>query len=449
MRSASLFAGRRALISALAATLVLFSAGCGGDEKPAGGPEAGAPPKAADTIVIGEYGSMTGAEATFGQGTHEGVMLALEEINAAGGVLGKQVVVKDYDTQGKTQEAGTAVTRLITDDKVVAIVGEVASSLSIAGGRVAQQMGVPMVSPASTNPQVTQIGDMIFRVCFIDPFQGYVMATFAKDTLDSKKVAILYDQASAYSKGLKDDFVKAFTAGGGVISAEAAYTAGDQDYSAQLTTIRDGAPDAIFIPGYYTDVGNIAIQVKKLGINAKLLGGDGWDSPKLAEIGGTAIEGGYYSNHYAVEEARPEVAEFVKKYQARYGRVPDGMGALGYDATRLLVDAIGRAGSTDGKAIAKALAETKDFPGVTGSITIDAERNAQKSAVVLEMKGGKPVYVATVKPPGAADAAPPAAPVAAEGGAVPAPNAPAPTEAAPAKGAPPAGPGKAGKSGAP
>ena len=402
MALSSLLSRRRAVLSVLGVALALFTA-CNGAEKKEEGGKSEAP-KAADTILLGEYGSMTGAEATFGTGTHEGIMLALEEINAKGGINGKKVEVKLYDTQGKSQEAGTAVTRLITDDHVVAILGEVASSLSIAGGYVAQQNGVPMVSPASTNPQVTQIGDMIFRVCFIDPFQGYVMATFAKDNLQSKKVAVLYDQASAYSKGLKDDFVKAFTEGGGTITGEAAYTAGDQDYSAQLTAIRDAAPDAIFIPGYYTDVGNIAIQVKKLGINAKLLGGDGWDSPKLAEIGGAAIEGGYYSNHYTVEDTRPEVAEFVAKYRAAYKRDPDSMGALGYDAARLLVDAITRAGSTDGKAIAKALAETKDFKGVTGLISIDAARNAQKSAVVLEMKAGKPTFVTSINPPGVVQA---------------------------------------------
>ncbi len=423
-------ASRRTTLSALGAALVLVTCGlsaCGGGAAPEtkGGPATPPPAAAPDVVLLGEYGSMTGAEATFGQGTHEGVMLALEEINAAGGVLGKKVDVKLYDTQGKTQEAGTAVTRLITDDKVVAILGEVASSLSLAGGRVAQQYGVPMVSPASTNPSVTQIGDMVFRVCFIDPFQGYVVAAFATETLKLNNVAVLYDQASAYSKGLKDDFAKALVAKGGKVTTEQAYSAGDQDFSAQLTSIRDTKPQALFIPGYYTDVGNIAIQAKKLGIDAVLLGGDGWDSPKLAEIGGAAIEGGYYSNHYAPEDTRPEVAEFVKKYQAKYGRIPDGMGALGYDATRITVDAIQRAGSTDGKAVAKALAETKDFHGVTGVISIDADRNAQKPAVMLQMKGGKPTFVGIVNPPNAAPAATPAA-APAEGAAAPAEGAAAP-----------------------
>jgi branched-chain amino acid transport system substrate-binding protein len=356
----------------------------------------------ADTILIGEYGSMTGAEATFGQSTHNGIVLALEQVNAKGGVKGKRIELKHYDDQGKTQEAGTVVTRLITEDKVVAILGEVASSLSIAGGRVAQQYGVPMISPSSTNAKVTDVGDMIFRVCFVDEFQGFVGAKFASENLKATKAATLYDQGSAYSKGLKDDFGKAFVANGGQVVTEQAYTAGDQDFSAQLGTIKAGGVQVVYLPGYYTDVGNIAIQARKLGIEAPMLGGDGWDSAKLAEIGGSAIEGSFYSNHYAAEEARPEVGAFVQAYQAKYQAVPDGLAALGYDAALVLVAALERAPSLDGKTLAKAIAETKDFRGVTGSITIDEKRNAQKPAVVVEMKGGSPHFVASVAPGGGA-----------------------------------------------
>lgn len=366
--------------------------GAGGDGAAAGG---GAP---LGPILIGEFGSMTGSEATFGQSTHNGIMLAVEEVNAAGGIGGRMIEVKSYDDQGKTEEAGTAVTRLITQDKVVAILGEVASSLSIAGGRVAQQYGVPMVSPSSTNPQVTQIGDKVFRVCFIDPYQGYVMAKFSRENLKYDAIAVLYDQGQAYSKGLKDDFIKSYTAMGGKIASEQAYTGGDQDFSAQLTNIRAAHPQAVFVPGYYTDVGNIALQARKLGLDVPLLGGDGWDSSKLTEIGGQAIEGSYYSNHYSHEEERAEVKEFVSKYQAKHGQVPDGLAALGYDAGRLLFDAMKRAPSLSGEDLAKALSATQDFPGVTGTISIDAERNARKPAVILEVKGGKPTYVATIQP---------------------------------------------------
>lgn len=364
-----------------------------------GGTKGGAPAPSSDTILIGEFGSMTGSEATFGQSTHNGLMLAVKEQNAAGGVKGKKIAVKSYDDQGRAQEAGTAVTRLITDDKVVAVIGEVASSLSIAGGRVAQQYKVPMISPSSTNPAVTQIGDMIFRVCFLDSFQGFVAAKFARENLKIEKVAVLYDQAQAYSKGLAGDFKKNYTSLGGKIVTEQAYSGGDQDFSAQLTTIRDAGADAVFLPGYYTDVGNIHLQARKLGLKVPFIGGDGWDSSQLAAIGGASVEGSYYSNHYSPDEARPAVQEFVKKYQTEYGAVPDGLAALGYDAGKLLFDAMGRAEALDGPTLAKAIAATKSFKGVTGDFSIDENRDAKKSAVVVVMKGGKPAYVATVAPP--------------------------------------------------
>jgi branched-chain amino acid transport system substrate-binding protein len=265
---------------------------------------------------------------------------------------------------------------------------------------VAQKNGVPMISPSSTNPRVTAIGDMIFRVCFIDPFQGYVIAKFARDNLKAGKAAILFDQTQAYSTGLRDEFEKHFTQMGGSVVAKQAYSGGDQDFSAQLTNIRGASPDLIFIPGYYTDAGNIALQVRKLGIGVPLIGGDGWDSPQLAEIGKDAIEGSYYSNHYSHEDTRPAVQEFVAKYKAKYGGlVPDGIAALGYDAGRILFDAMERSGSLSGKDLAAAIAATKDFQGVTGVITIDPDRNAQKAAVILQMRGGVPRYSATIDPP--------------------------------------------------
>lgn len=354
---------------------------------------------AADPIKIGHYGSMTGSEATFGQSTDNAIKLAVQEINAAGGINGRQIELITYDTAGQPQQAGTAVTRLITNDKVTALLGEVASSLSLAGGRVAQQYGVPMITPSSTNPRVTLIGDMIFRVCFLDPFQGYVVAKFATGDLKARTAAVLYDQAQAYSKGLRDDFKREFDKLGGKIVTDQAYGGGDQDFSAQLSNIRDTKPDVIFIPGYYTDVGNIAIQARKLGITVPLLGGDGWDSSKLAEIAGAAIEGCYYSNHYAADQPTPEVQAFVKKFKDTYGQTPDGLAALGYDAARLLFDAMKRAKSLEGKDLAAAIAETKNFAAVTGKISIDKERNAQKSAVVVKMTGGVPKYVTTIEPP--------------------------------------------------
>lgn len=389
------------LLSWVVACALVGSWACskGRDTGEAGDGSGGQTAGGGDTILIGEFGSMTGSEATFGQSTHAGIMLAVNEQNAAGGVNGKKIAVKSYDDQGKTQEAGTAVTRLITDDKVVAVLGEVASSLSIAGGEVAQRYGVPMISPSSTNPRVTAIGDMIFRVCFIDTFQGYVVAKFARDDLRAKKVATLYDQGQAYSKGLNDDFKTWFVRLGGTVTTEQAFSGGDQDFNAQLTTIRGTRPDAIFIPGYYTDVGNIALQARRLGITVPLLGGDGWDSVQLPAIAGDAIEGSYYSNHYSHQEQRPTVVEFVSKYkQANGGVVPDGLAALGYDAARILFDAMRRAPSLAGKDLAAALAATRDFQGVTGVISMDENRDARKPAVILKIQGGQPTYVTTIEP---------------------------------------------------
>jgi branched-chain amino acid transport system substrate-binding protein len=240
---------------------------------------------------------------------------------------------------------------------------------------------------------------MVFRVCFLDPFQGWVEAKFARENLKAQKAAILYDQTQAYSKGLKDFFKKSFEEMGGTITTEQAYSGGDQDFSAQLTTIRQTNPDLLLVPGYYTDAGNIAIQVRKLGITVPMLGGDGWDSAQLAAIGKDAIEGSYFSNHYSFQEKRPEVQNFVDKYKADYGEIPTGLAALGYDAAGLLFDAMTRSASLDGKTLAATIAATKGFKGVTGVISMDANRDAKKSAVVVQMKGGVPVYVATFEPP--------------------------------------------------
>lgn len=354
----------------------------------------------ASEIFVGHYASMTGSEATFGQSTDNGIRLAIDEINEAGGIGGKKIRVITYDDKGDAREAGTAVTRLVTNDQVVAVLGEVASSLSLVGAPVCQENGIPMVSPSSTNPDVTKVGDMIFRVCFIDPFQGLVCAKFARENekVKATKAAILYDQAQAYSVGLQEEFGKAFVELGGTIVSKQTYQAGDQDFSAQLTAIRGSQPDVVFVPGYYTDVGNIALQARKLEIKVPLLGGDGWDSAKLGEIAGPAIEGCFYSNHYSHQDPNPRVQNFISKYNERFKGTPDGLAALGYDAARILADAITRAGSTTGADIAAELAKTQDFDGVTGKITIDAERNAVKPAVMLEMRGGVPTYVTTIEP---------------------------------------------------
>jgi branched-chain amino acid transport system substrate-binding protein len=341
---------------------------------------------------------MTGSEATFGVSTDDGIQLAVNERNAAGGVKGRQIQLITYDDQGKGQEVATAVMRLIRQDKVSAVLGEVASSRSIVGGQICQRSSVPMISPSSTNPKVTKIGDMIFRVCFIDPFQGFVGASFAKNTLKLDKGATLYNRAQAYSTGLNEEFKKALIKLGGDVLIEQAYSDGDNDFSAQLTAIREKNPQFIYIPGYYTEVVNIARQARKLGITCPLIGGDGWVSEELKNAG-DALDGCYFSDHYSQEDKRPEVQEFLKKYSTKFGKTPDSMAALGYDAANLLFDAMGRSPSLDGKDLAAAIAATKDFKGVTGNITINEHRDADKLAVIQKIMGGKFSYFATVEPP--------------------------------------------------
>jgi branched-chain amino acid transport system substrate-binding protein len=353
-------------------------------------------------ILVGHFATMTGPEATFGQSTDHAIRLAVEERNARGGIKGRKIELITLDDAGKSQETGNAVTRLITSNHVQALLGEVASGLSLSGGRLAQAYRVPMVSPSSTNPRVTRIGDMVFRTCFIDDFQGYVVAKFAHDNLKATRVGILYDQQQAYSRGLAITFDNVFRAMGGTITTMQAYTGGDVDLSAQLQSIKDTNPEAIFVPGYYSDAGNVALQARKLGITVPLLGGDGWDSDKLAEIGRDAIEGSYYANHYSVEEGRPAVRDFAERFKARWGESPNGLAALGYDAAMLLFDAMDKTPKSpviDREDLAKQLASTAGFPGVTGTITLDKHRNPLKSAVMLVMRGGQPHYAATITPP--------------------------------------------------
>jgi branched-chain amino acid transport system substrate-binding protein len=348
---------------------------------------------------VGVYLSFTGSTATFGESTFKGIQLATEEINAQGGINGRKVVLYQEDDRSDAQEARSAVTKLIQRDHVVAVLGEVASSRSLAAAPICQESKIPMISPSSTNPQVTQVGDYIFRVCFIDPFQGAVMAKFAAETLRVKRVAVLTDVKNDYSVGLAQYFKETFTQLGGQIVAEKSYSEGDPDFRAQLTAIKAANPEAIFVPGYYSEVGTIARQARELGIRVPFLGGDGWDSPKLIEGAGNALEGSYFSNHYSHESTDPAVQGFVRKFKQRYnGQVPDALAALGYDAANILFDAIQRAGSTDPSKIRDALAQTKDFPGVTGKITIDSDRNAVKPAVILQVRGKEFKYVQTIQP---------------------------------------------------
>ncbi len=375
----------RKTIFMLAALALGLSLGCGGGAKQ-------------DEILIGEFGSLTGTTATFGQSTHNGLTLAVDDINNAGGVLGKKIKLLTEDDQSKPEEAATAVTKLITRDGVKAVIGEVASSRSLAAAPICQDNGVPMVSPASTNPEVTKKGDYIFRVCYIDPFQGDILAKFAYNSLGLRNVAILKDVKNDYSVGLAQFFEQTFRGLGGNVVATQAYSEGDSDFKAQLTALKGAAPEGVFVPGYYTEAALIVKQARELNMNIPLMGGDGWDSSKLLEIGGDALNGTYFSTHYAADDTNYMVRNFVTRYKERYNGVPDAMGALGYDAGLLLLDAIGRAGSTDGTAIRDALANTHNFQGVTGTITIDENRNAHKSIVIITVADGKLQYKETIQP---------------------------------------------------
>ncbi len=380
-----------------------FTLGSCQQKKEEASPPAGAPVAAVgDRVLLGHVASMTGSEATFGDSTDKGIRLALEAANARGGVKGKQLDLKTYDSQGKPEEAAVAATRLIVNDKVTILLGEVASSPSLAMAPIADANRTPMISSSATSPRVTKdqgkVRPYVFRVCFIDSFQGMVMARFSRESLKISRVAILRDVGTDYSVGLADFFAARFQELGGTIVTDQSYKAGDQDFKAQLTAIKGKNPQAVYVPGYYTDVALIVRQGRELGMKMAFLGGDGWDSAKLYEIGGKAIDGCYFSNHYSADDPSPRIQEFVKRYRDKFGQVPDGLAALGYDAAQVALDAMARAKDLTGPSIKEALEQTKDFPGVTGVITIDAGHDAVKPAVVLKIEGGKASYVTAVNP---------------------------------------------------
>jgi branched-chain amino acid transport system substrate-binding protein len=387
---------KKIVLSLILLVSILLPVACekkGGDTGSTGG---------GDTIKVGVYGDLTGQTASFGKSTKNGVELAFEEINKAGGINGKKIQTIVEDDQGRPEQAKTVISKLINQDKVVAVLGEVASTNSLAAAPVAQEAKIPMITPSSTNPKVTEVGDFISRVCFIDPFQGSVMAKFAAKSLNAKTAAILGDVNSDYSKGLTQFFEEEFTKLGGKVVAKEAYTQTDPDFKGQLTKIRDLKPDVLYIPGYYGQVGIIAKQARELGMNMPLLGGDGWDSPDLWKLGGESLKNAYISNHYAAENPAPEIQNFVKAYKEKFGEVPDSLAALAYDAAKVLADAIKRAGGTDSAKLKDAINSTKEFAGVTGSITLDGKRNAVKPAVVLSLDPAKSAfaYKETIYPEG-------------------------------------------------
>jgi branched-chain amino acid transport system substrate-binding protein len=351
-----------------------------------------------EAIKVGEFASLTGKEATYGVAAHRGTLLAIEEINAAGGVLGRKLDLIFEDNQSKAGESATIVKKLVSRDKVVAVLGEIVSSRSLEAAPICQNAKIPMISPGSSAQELTAKGDYIFRACFIDPFEGTVMAKFAKNHLKAKRVAVLSSASSAQSVGLAKYFRERFSADGGTVAAEPKYNEGDKDFRAQLTAIKAANVDGIFVPGYYAEAALICKQARDLGLTIPLFGIDGWESPQLVEIGGKAVEGCYFVTHFSPDNQAPAVVNFAQQYQKRWGVSCDTLAALGYDSVLILVDAMKRAGTTENEKLRAAIAATKNFKAVTGTISFDEQRNPTKSAVVLQVKDGKFVFVESVDP---------------------------------------------------
>jgi branched-chain amino acid transport system substrate-binding protein len=384
------------LLSLLLIVSMLFAA-CGGGTAPT---DSGSDAPAEGDIVIGGIFPLTGPIATFGISSRDAILLAFEEINANGGVLGRNLVFKVEDNKSTQADSATAAQKLIQQDKVVAILGPVASSNSLAAAPIAQEFGIPLLSPTSTNPAVTQVGDFIFRAAFIDPFQGAVMANFAVKDLEAKKAAIMTDANSDYSIGLGEVFEEVFTAAGGEIVSKQSFVTGDTDFNTILTSVKNANPDVVFVPSYYDTAGLLLDQAKNnVGFSPDVIfmGADGWDSPVLFELAGDAANGFYFSNHYSPDVDTPEVKSFLAAYEAKYNAVPDALAALAYDAAYMIAKAIENAGSADSAAIRDALADVQ-ITGVSGFITLNENRDPIKSAVVIKIEDQKQVYFTTVDP---------------------------------------------------
>jgi branched-chain amino acid transport system substrate-binding protein len=354
--------------------------------------------RAEPTVKIGEVNPISGAIGQYGTTCHKGIQLAIDQANASGGILSRQIELVTEDNQSKPGQTATIVRKLVTQDKVVAIVGDLTSSATMEGAPIAQNAKVPMVTPLATNPKVTEVGDYIFRVCFVDEFQGRVMARFAAERLKATKAAILTDVKQDYSVGLSNFFKQTFTAASGAIVREQSYSSGDTDFRAQLTSIKAAHPGVVFLPGYYPEVSVILKQARQLGLTIPIIGCEAWDNPTLLQVAGSAANGCYFSNQFSADDPAPVVQEFGKVYQQKFGNRPDNFAALGYDAARVVLDAIKKVGSTDSVAIRDAIAQTKDFPGVSGAITIDAKRNASKPVVILAIKDDRIQYLEKISP---------------------------------------------------
>lgn len=372
-----------ALVAMVFASLVV---GCGSDKKK----EA----TNSNEIVVGASFELTGNVANYGKSTLSGVKMAFEQVNKNGGVDGKKIRLVESDNKSEPSEAGNSVTKLVTQDKVVAVIGPATSGCVAASTPITTSNKIPLIAPCATAPNITvdngKVKEFVFRACFIDPFQGHVMAEFADKNLKVKNIAILYDASSDYSKGLAEVFSKTMEEKGGKILVKEAFLAKDLDFKSALTKIKATNPEAIYIPGYYEEVAKIIKQTRELGIDVPLLGCDGWDSPKLVEIGGpAALNNTYFSNAYSAQDKEPAVQKFIADYKAMYQKDPDVFAMQGYNAGLILADAIKRAGgASDGTKLAAAIAATKDLPVASGKLTYDAQHNPITSAIIIELKDG-------------------------------------------------------------
>ena len=387
---------RWTVLGVLAIAMSVALTGCGGGEK-------AKPAAQTNEIKIGGNVEMTGGVANYGNQALSGMKLAFKQVNESGGVLGKKINLILADNKSEPAEAANATTKLITQDKVSIVMGPIVSSNVLATVKIAEDNKVVVMTPTGTNEKITvdngKVRPFAFRACFIDPFQGRVMANYATKSLKAKTAVIYIDSSSDYSKGVAAAFEETFVKNGGKVAGKEAFLQKDQDFKATLTKIKAMNADIVFIPAYYEEVGKIVKQARELGINQPLLGTDGWDNPKVVEIAGAAaLNNTFFSNHYSSQDSDPNVKKFIDAYKAEYKEEPSSMAALGYDAAMIVIDAIKRANTTDAAKVKEAMEQTKNLQVSTGIVTMDSNHNPIKSAVVIEMKDGKQTFKEKINP---------------------------------------------------
>jgi branched-chain amino acid transport system substrate-binding protein len=351
-----------------------------------------------ENIKLGVFGDYTGQTSSFGVSTFSGIKMAVEEINASGGIKGRKIEISIQNDDGKPENTLSVVTKLIEEEKVDFLIGSPTSTNSLIAAALAQKAKIPMITPTATNPKVTEIGDYIFRACFVDSVQGEVMAKFAFETLKIRRIALIVDLSSDYSKGLTDSFTTAFKKLGGSIVSRQFYNQNEEDFGQLVQTVKKTKPQAIYISGYYNQVAEIALETQSQKLKTIFLGGDGWDSPNLLDIAKKSLDNSYFTNHFATSEPSDVVQNFVTRYKKLYNLDPDSFAALGYDSVNMLADALNRADSIDKKVVRDSLATTQEFVGVTGKISFDSNRNAKKPVYLLKIGGGKFIYNSTILP---------------------------------------------------